>query len=100
MAAGESGVSGQCVVWTVRGSAAESAQLRSPSMGDGCVTGWRWLQTTAQAASVHRVGNTKSTLHWLKRRKREWFSIITVSPIVFTDCVIIDLLFIIFGSVG
>lgn len=70
MAAGESGVSGQRVVRTARGSAAESVRLRSPSMGGDCVTGWQWLQKTAQAASVHRVGNISSTLHWLKRRKR------------------------------
>lgn len=67
MAAGESGVSGQRVVRTARGSAAESVRLRSPSMGGDCVTGWQWLQKTAQAASVHRVGNISSTLHWLKR---------------------------------
>lgn len=57
MAAGESGASGRCAVRTARGSAAESARRRSPNMEAGCATGWRWLQTTALAASAHRVGN-------------------------------------------
>lgn len=55
-AAGESGPCGPCAAPTARGSAAESAPLPSPSTEGGCVTGWRWLQTTAPAASAHRVG--------------------------------------------
>lgn len=57
MAAGVSGANGRCVVQTVRGSAAESVQLQSQSMEDGCATGWHWPQTTAPAACAHRVRN-------------------------------------------
>lgn len=70
MAAGESGACGLCAVQTVRGSAAESVQLQSPNMVDGCVTGWRWLPTTAPAASAHKVGNITTSLHILTKRKR------------------------------
>lgn len=52
-----SGASGRCVVQTVRDSAAESVQLQSPNMEDGCVTAWLWPQTTAPAAFALRVGN-------------------------------------------
>lgn len=91
MAAGVSGANGQCALQTVRGSAAESAQLQSPNMVDVCVTGWHWQQTTAPVACAHRVGNNY---------KRKRFSVISVSPVVFRDFVIIDLLMIIFGSMG
>lgn len=71
MAAGESGASGRRVVRTARGSAAESARLRSPNTEDGCVTGWHWRLKTARAACAHRVGNTTTTsLHWFTMRKR------------------------------
>lgn len=61
-------------------------------MEDDCVTVWRWPQKTAPAASAHRVGNSNNN--------EKLISNITVSPLVFGDYVIMDLLFIIFGSVG
>ncbi|TDH02271.1 hypothetical protein EPR50_G00171390 [Perca flavescens] len=73
MVAGESGASGQCVVQTVRGSAAESVQLRSPNMEDGCVMGWHWLQTTAPAASAHRIESCyMTTSHRVWRTAVMW----------------------------
>lgn len=86
MAAGESGASGRRVVQTARDSAAESVRRRSQNTEDACATGWRWLQTTAPAASAHRVGN----ISWVTKGK-EKLSVITVSPILFRECVIIDL---------
>lgn len=66
MAAGESGASGRRVVQTARDSAAESVRRRSQNTEDACATGWRWLQTTAPAASAHRVGN----ISWVTTRKK------------------------------
>lgn len=88
MAAGVSGASGPSAVRTARGSAAESAQLQSPDMEDGCVTGWRWPWTTAPAACAHRVCNSHKNKHT--------FSIGAVSPAVGDS----DSRWIIFGSVG
>lgn len=63
MAAGASGASGHCVVRAARGSAAETAQPRSPNMEDDCVTGWHWWRTTAPAASAQRVGDIITLWH-------------------------------------
>lgn len=57
-AAGASGVSGQRARLTARGSAAESARRLNPNTADASATGWRWPQTTAQAACACKVGNS------------------------------------------
>lgn len=100
MAAGASGASGHCAVRAARGSAAEIARLRSPNMEDGCVTGWQWRQTTAPAASAHRVGDVGllSPLVW--QLEKDCLASSLSGPSCSGDCVIIDRLFIISGSVG
>ena len=60
-------------------------------MEDDCVTGWRWLQTTAPAASAHRVSNiTNNEKYIVKKHYCQSYYV----------HVITDLLVIIFGSVG